>query len=412
MQNKNTNNIFNIFVLVAALGYLVDIYDLILFGIVKNQSLIDIGIINKDALFYKGNFLISMQMAGMLIGGIIFGILGDKRGRLSTLFITIVVYSAANIANGFITNFTQYEYLRFIAGFGLSGELGVGITLVSEVMDKGKRGLGASLVAGIGVLGAIVAFFVSEWFNWRVAYWVGGGMGLLLLILRMMVYEPDMYKKTKIAWVVKGNFLTFFKDKNKMNRYLFSILLAIPTWYVISILAINAYTISKDALHINGLVKGSTSVMLLYLGAAAGSFLWGWLSRYWQSRRKALLAAILTMLILTICYYSLFNASNHLFYLVLFLLGFPMGGLWSIFMVLISEQFGTNLRATATTSAPNFVRGFTILITASVGFITPRYGLWMAGVITGALVFVISLISLYFVKETYGKELDFIENIP
>lgn len=409
MQNQNATKLLNLFVLVAALGYFVDLYDLILFGIVKNKSLIDIGITSGKDIFYKGNFLISMQMAGMLIGGIVFGILGDKRGRLSTLFITIIVYSTANIANGFVTNFQQYQWLRLISGFGLSGELGVGVTIISEVMDKHKRGLGTSIVAGIGILGAILAFFISELFNWRVAYWVGGGMGFMLLILRILVYEPEMYVKAKYEQVVKGNFFSLFKNKNRINRFVFSILISIPNWYVVSILFINASSFARDALHIHGVVKGSTSVMFGYLGIAFGSFICGWLSELWKSRRKALLASLLTLIILTTCYYSLFNASSTLFYFVIFLLGIPNGGLWTLFMILISEQFGTNLRATATTSAPNFVRGFTIVSTGLVGFLTPVSGLWTAGVYTGALFFTLSLISLFFVKETYGRELDFVE---
>ncbi len=387
MQNQNATKLLNLFVLVAALGYFVDLYDLILFGIVKNKSLIDIGITSGKDIFYKGNFLISMQMAGMLIGGIVFGILGDKRGRLSTLFITIIVYSTANIANGFVTNFQQYQWLRLISGFGLSGELGVGVTIISEVMDKHKRGLGTSIVAGIGILGAILAFFISELFNWRVAYWVGGGMGFMLLILRILVYEPEMYVKAKYEQVVKGNFFSLFKNKNRINRFVFSILISIPNWYVVSILFINASSFARDALHIHGVVKGSTSVMFGYLGIAFGSFICGWLSELWKSRRKALLASLLTLIILTTCYYSLFNASSTLFYFVIFLLGIPNGGLWTLFMILISEQFGTNLRATATTSAPNFVRGFTIVSTGLVGFLTPVSGLWTAGVYNRGPVF-------------------------
>lgn len=411
MNAAPSRKIFNIIVVAAALGYFVDIYDLILFGIVKNPSLIDLGITDKDALFSQGNFLLNMQMAGMLLGGIVWGILSDKKGRLSILFLTILLYSLANIANGFAQNFTQYAWLRFIAGFGLSGELGVGITLVSEVMTKESRGMGASIVSGVGILGAILAFIVSERFNWRVAYWTGGGLGLLLLILRVAVYESGMYEKIKTVSVSKGNFFSLFSNIRRFKKFIFIILLAIPTWYSISVLVINSPSMAQDALKLSGTVRGSTSVMLHYIGAALGSFLFGYLSLKMKSRKKPLVITLIFMAVLTTIYFSLFGASPALFYIVIFLLGLPMGGLWTVFITSASEQFGTNIRATVTTSAPNFVRGATILITFLLGTLAPMVGLWYAGVIVGLIFFVISILSLYYIEETYGKDLDYSEDI-
>lgn len=411
MNAAPSRKIFNIIVIVAALGYFVDIYDLILFGIVKNPSLIDIGITDKNALFSQGNFLLSMQMAGMLLGGIVWGILSDKKGRLSILFLTILLYSLANIANGFAQNFTQYAWLRFIAGFGLSGELGVGITLVSEVMSKESRGMGASIVSGVGILGAVLAFTVAEKFNWRVAYWTGGGLGLLLLLLRIAVYESGMYVKTKAVRVSKGNFFSLFTNRTRFKKFIFIILVAIPTWYTVSVLVINSTSIAQDALKLSGTVKGSTAVMLHYIGAAIGSFLFGYLSLKMKSRKKPFVIILICNAVLTTIYFSLFGASPTLFYIVLFFLGLPMGGLWTVFIISASEQFGTNIRATVTTSAPNFVRGATILITFLVGVLTPLVGLWFAGVIVGLIFFIIASISLFFIEETYGKDLDYIEDI-
>ena len=411
MRAAPSRKIFNIIVIAAALGYFVDIYDLILFGIVKNPSLIDLGITDKDALFSQGNFLLSMQMAGMLLGGIVWGILSDKKGRLSILFLTILLHSLANIANGFAQNFTQYAWLRFIAGFGLSGELGVGITLVSEVMTKESRGMGASIVSGVGIAGSVLAFIVAEKFNWRVAYLTGGGLGLLLLLLRVAVYESGMYEKIKAVSVSKGNFFSLFTNIKRFKKFIFIILVAIPTWYTISVLAINSTSIAQDALKLSGTVKGSTSVMLHYIGAAFGSFLFGYLSLKMKSRKKPLVLTLICIAVLTIVYYSLFGASPTLFYIVLFLLGLPMGGLWTVFITTASEQFGTNIRATVTTSAPNFVRGATILITFLLGVLTPLVGLWYAGVIVGSIFFIIASISLFFVEETYGKDLDYYEDI-
>jgi len=411
MDRSPSPKIFNIIVIAAALGYFVDIYDLILFGVVKNPSLIDLGITAKDELFTQGNFLLSMQMAGMLIGGIIWGILSDRKGRLSILFMTIFLYSIANIANGFAQNITQYAVLRFIAGFGLSGELGVGITMVSEVMSKEKRGLGASIVSGIGIAGSALAFLVAEKFQWRVAFWTGGGLGLLLLFLRIAVYESGMYEKTKAIKVSRGNFLSLFTDIKRFKKFIFIILLAIPTWYTVSVLAINAPSLAQDALHITGSIKGSTSVMLHYIGAAIGSFLFGYISLKLCSRKKPIVIGILGIAALSVVYFALNGGSPVMFYTVLLLLGIPMGGLWTIFVTAASEQFGTNLRATVTTSAPNFVRGATILITFLLGVLNPLVGLWNAGVILGVFFTALALVSVFFIEETYGKDLDYMEDI-
>ncbi len=409
MNHSLTNRYFNIVVIVASLGYFVDIYDLILFGIVKNPSLMDLGITGKDALFSQGNFLLSMQMAGMLAGGIVWGIMGDKQGRLSTLFFTILLYSLANIANGFAQTIEQYAWLRFFSGFGLAGELGVGITLVSEVMSKESRGMGASIVSGVGIAGSVLAFMVAEKFHWRMAYWTGGGLGLVLLFLRIAVYESGMYEKTKAGVVSKGNFFSLFTDTKRFRKFIFCILLAVPTWYTVSVLAINAPSFAQDALKITGPVKGSTSVMLHYIGAAIGSFLFGFLSMKLASRKKAIIIAIASIALLTILYFSLFGATPSMFYFTLFLLGIPMGGLWAVFITSASEQFGTNLRATVTTSAPNFVRGSTILITFFLGSLTPITGLWLSGVIVGVIFIGVAFVSAFLTEETYGKELDYLE---
>jgi putative MFS transporter len=408
MNQQSTSRLFNIIVIVAALGYFVDIYDLILFGIVKNPSLTDLGINSSDALFTKGNFLLNCQMAGMLLGGIFFGVLGDKRGRLSTLFITISLYSLANIGNGFVQTYQQYAFFRFLAGFGLSGELGVGITLVSEVMSKESRGLGASFVSGIGIAGAGLAFLVVEKFNWRVAYWTGGGMGLILLLLRVAVYESGLYEKTRGQDVKRGQFLSLFTDIFRFRRFMLCVLAAIPTWFTVSVLAINS-TSFAEVLHISGTIKGSTSVMLHYIGASIGSFLFGYISQWIRSRRKTIMIAIGMMAVFTFVYFLLSDSRALYFYSTLFFLGIPMGGLWAVFMTTTSEQFGTNLRATVTTSAPNFVRGSTILITFLLEYLGVRTGLYHAGIIVGIIFLGTALVASYFIPETFGKELDYTE---
>jgi putative MFS transporter len=397
MKDSLSPRLLNVIVVVAALGYFVDIYDLILFGIVKNPSLTDLGLPQAD-LFSQGNFILSMQMAGMLMGGIVWGILGDKKGRLS-------------IANGFITSIHQYAWLRLIAGFGLSGEFGLGVTMVSEIMSKEKRGLGASIVSGIGIVGAVFAFIVAERFSWRTAYFTGGALGLLLLLLRIAVYESGMYEKTRSQAVSKGNFLALFTNTKRFKKFAFCTLLALPTWYTVSVLAINAPSFARDALAITGIVKGSTSVMVHYIGASLGSFLFGYLSLRFRSRKKAIFLSIISIAVLSAVYFSLTGATPVMFYSVLLLLGIPMGGLWSVFVAAASEQFGTNIRATVTTTAPNFVRGGTILIAYLLGALTPVTGLWWSGVIVGVIFISVALWSAFKTEETYGKELDYVEVI-
>jgi MFS family permease len=277
-------------------------------------------------------------------------------------------------------------------------------------MSKEKRGLGASIVSGIGILGAVLAFIVAERYDWRTAYFTGGVSGLILLFLRIAIFESGMYEKTKTQKVSKGNFFALFTNKTRFKKYVFCTLLALPTWYTVSVLTINAPSFA-DALKITGTVKGSSSVMLHYIGAAIGSFLFGYLSMKFKSRKKAIILAILSIIVFTAIYFSLFGASHSMLYLTLLLLGIPMGGLWAIFVAAASEQFGTNIRATVTTTAPNFVRGATILMTFLLGILTPKNGIWLAGVIVGIIFIGIALISVFLTEETYGKDLDYIEKI-
>ena len=216
MQNAS-KSIFNIAVLVAALGYFVDIYDLLLFSIIRVDSLLSFGL-SKAQITTEGEGIIMWQMTGLLIGGIIWGVMGDKKGRLSVLFGSIVLYSLANIANGFAQNVEQYKLIRFVAGLGLAGELGAGITLVSELIAKEKRGVATSMVAGIGLTGAVLAFIMKENFHWRTCYFIGGGLGLLLLVLRISVFESGMFNQLKQTGVQRGNFFMLFTNGERFKK--------------------------------------------------------------------------------------------------------------------------------------------------------------------------------------------------
>ncbi len=411
MTHKTHTNPFNMIVIVAALGYFVDIYDLILFSIVRVPSLTALGY-SGDELTTIGLRLLNTQMIGMLLGGIIWGMLGDKKGRLSVLFGTILLYSIANIANGMITNVEQYYVLRFIAGVGLAGELGIGITLVSEVMSKETRGYGTTIVSGVGIMGAVVGFLVADKFDWRVAYYVGGGLGLLLLLLRISVYESGMFSKMKDKVVRKGSFLSLFTNKTRLKKYIRCILIGMPVWYVIGIIVTFAPEFaSPDALNIQGVVIGGKAVMYHYIGASIGAFSLGLLSQRLKSRKKALLIA-LTGLTITLawCFISK-GVSENAFYFLLFMVGIP-NGFWSVFVTTASEQFGTNLRATVTTTVPNFVRGTTVLITTSFNFLkSGSPGVIGAATIVGLVVLALSFYATATSEESYHKELDYVEEI-
>ncbi len=393
-------------VLVAALGYLVDMYDLFLFSVVRVPSLLSLGT-SQDQLLDDGIILLNLQMAGLLIGGIFWGILGDKRGRLSVLFGSILIYSLANIANGFVTSFEQYAVLRFIAGVGLAGELGAGITLVAEILPRKIRGYGTTLVATMGVLGAVLAYFVADLFAWRISYFIGGGLGLLLLVLRMRVFESGIFVKMKDKNVQRGNVLMLFNNKNRFLKYLKCILVGLPIWFVVGILITFSPEFGK-ALGITEPVNAGKAVMFAFTGQVVGDLASGFLSQYFQSRRKIILVFMLISLGMTATY-LLFPTNNIvIFYAICALLGFA-NGYWTLFVTIAAEMFGTNLRATVATSAPNFVRGAIIPLTALFVYLKMSLGIIYAAAAVGLLTFVIALIALKYLEETFNKDLNYVE---
>jgi MFS family permease len=393
-------------VVVAALGYFVDIYDLILFGIVRTASLMDLGYAG-DELTRHGIFLLNMQMIGMLVGGILWGVLGDLRGRISVLFGSIILYSLANIANGLVTNLEAYAALRFIAGVGLAGELGAGVTLVAETMSRENRGYGTMVVAGFGVLGAVLASLVGDFFTWRIAYFVGGGLGLLLLVLRIGVYESGMFEQAKAAEVKRGAFHSLFTDARRALKYLCCILLGTPIWYVIGILVILSPEIART-LGVQGTVTASRAIMFAYIGLSAGDFLSGFLSQYFRSRKRVILVFILAVQALSLVYLFSVGMSSTMFYALCLGLG-TAAGYWAVFVTNASEQFGTNLRATVTTTVPNFVRGAVVPMTLSFDALRGPVGDVQAALIVGGVCTVLALLSLLVLREGYGEDLNYVE---
>jgi len=407
MDNKKTIGLLSIPVLVAALGYFVDIYDLLLFSIIRVKSLKGIGL--SDALCdSEGKFIISIQMYGLLIGGILWGIMGDKKGRLSVLFGSIILYSLANIANGFVHTVNQYAIARFIAGIGLAGELGAGITLVSELISKEQRGKATSIVAGVGLTGAVAAYFVAHSFdNWRICYYVGGGLGLCLLLLRISVFESGMYKSLQEKKVVKGNFFMLFTNGKRFKKYLLAILIGLPTWYVIGILI----TFSKEFgehFGIHGAVDPGKAVMLAYVAISVGDLLIGFLSNELASRKKALYIFYAITVLGILLFFCQTNGNLLTMYLICMLMGFGTG-FWALFVTMAAEHFGTNLRATAATTVPNMVRGSLPLLIMMFRSLQPKFSYIDAGAITGIIVMIVSTTAVFMTEETFGKDLNFIE---
>jgi len=401
-----SNSLFQLAVIVSALGFFVDTYDLLLFAIIRKPSLASLGL-SPGEIFTKGESLISIQMIGIILGGIVFGILGDKAGRIKVLFGSIILYSAANILNGMVTSLPQYMILRFIAGIGLAGELGAGVTLVSELLPKEKRSIAAGLIAGFGLFGVVTAVVAHKYFDWRTCYYIGGGLGILLLLMRIKVHESGLYTTVKQAGVQRGNFAMFFTSRERFARYLKCILIGVPAWYVIGILVTFADQFAA-ALHITGVDPG-TAIMYLYLAIALGDFSVGWLCETLKSRKKTLFIFYAITMVFVALYFLQQGGSAQRFYIICAGMGYGVG-FNVVYVTLGVEQFGTNLRASAAISIPNMVRGSLTLVLLLFKFTRNFFNdIVTGGWITGLVLFAIGIIAAVSLKESYGKELDFIE---
>ncbi len=400
-------------VAVAALGYFVDIYDLVLFSILRVPSLTSLGV-SGPALTSIGGQLLHVQLAGMILGGLAFGVLGDRRGRLVAVFASIILYSLANLANAFVTSVGQYAVLRFLAGFGLAGELGAGITLVSELLPKERRGLGTTIVASVGLAGALVAGALAELLltrygavGWRVAYGVGGVMGILLLFLRLGVLESRLFEDVKAKGAPLGDLRQLLTPFARFARFVRVIVIGMPIWFAGGVLFVFAPEIGA-ALGLHERPTGGRTIFWAYLGVVIGDVASGLLSQVLRSRRKVValflsgLAGSITLLL------WLGGQSNFAFYGCMTLIGFTTG-YWVIFVTTASEQFGTNLRATVTTSAPNFVRGTAIPVTAAWMAIKGPLGVVPATLALGLSCVALGLWALSRMPESFAEDLDKLE---
>lgn len=392
---------------VAALGYFVDVFDLILFSVVRTQSLRGIQV-PTESLLETGILLLNSQMIGMLLGGILWGIYGDKKGRLQVLFGSILLYSVANIANGLVTSVPQYALLRFLAGLGLAGELGAGITLVSELLPKEKRGIGTTIVATVGVSGAIAATFVTQYLDWRMAYYVAGGLGLMLLVLRISVHESGLFKNvTHQKEIKRGSLVLLFNNRDRLWRFINCILPGLPIWFVLGILVTFAPEIGA-ARGLGTSLTAPAAVFYVYIGFILGDFLSGLLSQMLRSRKKVLFLFIsLTSLMCTL---QLLwpNLSLQQAYIIYVIMGIG-SGYWAVFITNAAEQFGTNLRATVATSVPNFIRGTVVPLTFAIHSLSAYSGIVYASFFVMLFCAIVSLVSTSRLKETFSRDLEFLE---
>jgi MFS family permease len=393
-------------VIVAALGYMVDMYDLLLFSIVRVPSLKALNI-SGDNILGDGLMLLNLQMAGMLIGGIVWGIMGDKRGRLSVLFGSILIYSLANIGNGFVNSLEAYAVLRFIAGFGLAGELGAGITLVTEILPNKIRGYGATLVATMGVMGALLAYLVSFFFDWRLSYFIGGGLGLLLMVLRIRVFESGIFLKLKEKNIKRGDIRMLFNNKKRFLKYLNGIVIGMPIWFVLGILITFSPEFGK-ALGLDQPVDAGKAVMFAFAGQVSGNILSGFISQKLQSRKKAILLFILSSAAFVFVYLLAPLHSTTMLYVISACLGF-CSGYWTLFITVAAELFGSNLRATVATTIPNFVRATVIPLSLSFAFMKSYAGTIYGALIVGIITYVLAILALIYLEETFKKDINYNE---
>jgi MFS family permease len=407
MSQPLKKGVFNAAVIISAIGYFVDIYDLIIFNVVKKASLESLGYVG-EAFKTQEIFLFNWQMTGMLLGGILWGILGDKKGRASVLFGSILMYSLANIANAFVTNIESYAVCRFLAGIGLAGELGAGITLVVESMDKETRGYGTMIIVTLGALGAVAASLVGK-VDWQMAYITGGIMGLAILLLRVTGLESGMFKNMKGKSLKQGNLIFLANSRDRLKRYVSCIVIGLPVWFVIGILINLSERFTYQIGITDGKVSVADCVMFAYLGLSFGDLLSGVFSQIFRNRKKVIYGYLAANLVLVVTYLFIREISVGTFYFLCFLLG-AATGYWALFVTIAAEQFGTNLRSTVTNTVPNFVRGAVVPITLSFKSLEAQ---WFDPVLAALCVGFVCLILAFWgnsqVHETFGKDLDYLE---
>lgn len=396
--------VLNLTVLVAAFGYFVDLFDLTIFGVVRISSLKELGV-DPSELMSKGMLVVNLGALGMLIGGVMWGVLGDKKGRLSVLFGSILLYSTANLLSAFVSDLPQYAVLRFLSGVGLAGELGAAVTLVSETLSKEDRGYGTTFIATVGLLGSVAASLIGQMVHWRTAYMIGGGLGFLLLAARLKMVDSGMYGKMD-AKERKGD-LRLLLSGGRFTRYIYCILIGVPIYFTSGILLTFSPELSK-AVGLEGITAGN-AILFGTIGLSIGDLFSGLLSQWLKSRKKAVLVGLIVGLVFVGFYFLSTGISKTGFYAVCFMLGCA-GGYWAVLVTMAAEQFGTNIRATVATSVPNFVRSSVILLTLGFTSLKESFGTVNSALIVAAIVYLVSFFALSRLKETFARDLDFVES--
>ncbi len=401
-------------ILVASLGYFVDIYDLQLFNIVSKESLRGIGITDENQIKTLDYSLFLWQMSGIILGGLLWGILGDKKGRKKILFGSILIYSLANIANAFVTNVEAYSIIRFITGIGLAGELGAAVTLINESMSKEKRGIGTMIIVTMGALGAVAAVGIHKIHftafgleSWQMSYIIGGCLGLVLLFMRFQTFESEMFDEVEKQKVQRGNFFMLFKTRERALRYLSCIAIGLPVWFCVGLL-IKFSEKFATVLEVDGTIDPTTCIIFCYLGLSGGDLISGFISQFLKSRKKIIFFYLGTTIIISLYFLLVHHHSVTTFYTLSALLG-ATTGYWVLFVSNAAEQFGTNIRSTVASTVPNFVRGSTVPIVLSFKAIEPNFGVINSALIIGGITIGIAAIALAYLPETFGKNLNFIE---
>jgi MFS transporter, putative metabolite:H+ symporter len=393
-------------ILFAGLGYFVDLFDLLLFAVLRVSSIRDLGAGGRT--IEVGTLLLNAQLIGLMAGGLVWGVLGDRRGRRSALYGSILLYSVANIGNAFVSSVPQYAVWRFVAGFGLAGELGAALTLVSEMVDSRQRGSATTIVATIGVMGAVAAAIVGELVPWRTAYLIGGGLGLALLLLRVRLRDSAMFDRTREQGIRRGEVWRLVNNRDRAGRYLRAILIGVPVWFTNGILITFSPELART-LGVAGEVTPGRTVLVYYAATTIGDLLSGLLSQWLRSRRRAVAIFYALCVVGITAYLSGIARTPREFYAVCAWLGFATG-FWAVMVTMAVEQFGTDLRATAATSVPTFVRAAAVPMTLAFFALRQDLGIVGAAGLVGTIVFSLAVLALWRQAETYGRDLDFVES--
>ncbi|WP_141324369.1 MFS transporter [Myxococcus sp. AB025B] len=404
---RELRSVLNLTVLVAGLGYFVDLFDITLFGVVRAASLRDIGITSPEEVLSKGILIYNCQMVGMMVGGLLWGVLADKRGRLSVMFGSILLYSFANLANAFAWDVTSYAVFRFLGGVGLAGELGAAITLVAESLPKEKRGLGTTIVATLGMLGIVAAAFVGQHLNWKVAYFTGGIMGIALLFARFKVSESELFtKKTDPS---RANPLLLLQG-NRFLKYICCILIGVPIYFTTGILFTFAPELTAG-LNVQGTVTAGNAILYGSIGLTIGDLLAGLFSQWLKSRKRAVALNLVGGFLLMLVYGLVPGLTSTLVYILSFLIGI-MVGYWAVLVTMAAEQFGTNIRGTVATTVPNFVRGSAAIAASGFAVLKGHISVPAAALTVGSICFGLALLALTRIEETFHRDLDYEEAGP